>query len=150
MVALGSQSCTFNIPGADRHAFPLKTIQDAAQVRNHIIHTLEHASQARDPGHRAALLTFVIVGGGALGTELAPEISEMFDEWLPLYPSIHRREICLHLVHGCQRLVEPFRPAFHPSAPSSSVSPLWHFQQAEVRRSFGSCGSSQWCISSQW
>lgn len=132
VVALGSQSCTFDIPGADRYAFPLKTIADAARVRNHIIHTLEHATKERDPVRRAALLTFVIVGGGALGAELAPEVSEMFDEWLALYPGIHRREIQLHLVHAGQRLVESFGLAFHKAA-SAVLKRYWVHLHLGVR-----------------
>ena len=49
----------------------LKTLEDATSIRRRVLLSLERAERESDPARRAALLTFVIVGGGPTGVELA-------------------------------------------------------------------------------
>jgi len=74
VIALGSKTNFYNISGAKENSFTLKSLDDAIKLRNHFIHMFEIASKNQDEG----LLTFIIVGGGATGVELAGEMSDYF------------------------------------------------------------------------
>jgi NADH dehydrogenase len=60
-----------------QHAPGLKTVEDATEIRRRILHAFERAERASDPKEKARLLTFVIVGGGPTGVEMAGAISEL-------------------------------------------------------------------------
>ena len=55
----------------------LKTIEDATEIRRRLLTAFERAEGADDPAERAAWMTFVIVGGGPTGVELAGAIAEL-------------------------------------------------------------------------
>src|SRR5262249_7614526 len=59
------------------HAPSLKTITDATALRRNILLAFEAAEQQPDPARRRALLTFVVVGGGPTGVEMAGAIAEL-------------------------------------------------------------------------
>src|SRR5437016_5183827 len=71
IVATGGAAEDFGIPGARDASFRLYDLEDARLLRNHVLRTLEQAEALDDPAARAALLTFVIVGGGPTGVEMA-------------------------------------------------------------------------------
>ncbi len=77
ILAAGSSTTAFGIPGVEEHAFPLKTLPDAVRLRNHVLTTFERADATppglTDPG----ALTIVLVGGGPTGVELAGALSEL-------------------------------------------------------------------------
>jgi NADH dehydrogenase len=77
IVATGSRTDYFSVAGADRYAFPLKTLDDAMIVRNHILSCFERAAYVDDRERRKKLLTFVVVGGGPTGVEFAGALSEL-------------------------------------------------------------------------
>lgn len=116
VIALGSAACTFDVEGADTYALPLKTLADAANLRNHVIDALEQAAKEKDAATRSEFLSFVVVGGGALGTELVPELAEMFLDWESIYPNLNFKQIKIHLVHDGEMVVEQFGPTFHRQA----------------------------------
>src|SRR3989338_4350352 len=70
VIALGSVPDYYNVPGLDKHAFALKTFEDAVRLRNHIAQMLAQFSLTRDNSY----LNFVIGGGGFTGVELAGEL----------------------------------------------------------------------------
>ena len=77
VVAAGSATNFFGVPGADEHAFPLYSLAEAAQLRNHVLSCFEAAD--RDPRLIAdGALTVVVVGGGPTGVEVAGALSELF------------------------------------------------------------------------
>jgi NADH dehydrogenase len=100
VLALGSVTSTFGIPGVAEHALPLKTLEDADRLRNRAIASLELADVTRDPAERARLLTFVIVGGGYTGCEGAGEWIDLFHSVTPFYPTISRGEIRIVLIEA--------------------------------------------------
>jgi len=59
------------------HAPSLKTLHDAELVRSKVLSAYELAEQAEEPVARRQLLTFIVVGGGAYGLELAASIAEL-------------------------------------------------------------------------
>lgn len=74
VIALGSESSTDGVPGAEDHSVPLKTLDDAISIRSKVIDALEAAAVARSDDERRRLLTFLIVGGGFAGVECAGEL----------------------------------------------------------------------------
>ncbi len=76
VIAGGSQPNFFGTPGADEHAFPLYSLADAQRLRSRIISVFEDADRDRALIDEGAL-TFVVVGGGATGTEIAGALAEM-------------------------------------------------------------------------
>ena len=77
MLATGSTTQFFGIPGAAEHAFSLKTMEEAVYLRNHILARFERAANTTDEAVRQRLLTFVVVGGGPTGVEYAGALSEL-------------------------------------------------------------------------
>src|SRR5438552_2137933 len=71
VLACGNVTNLNVVPGMADHAFPLKTLGDAATLRSHIIEQMEKAEVCTDAGRRGRHLTFIIVGGGYSGVEVA-------------------------------------------------------------------------------
>ena len=86
VLALGSATSTFGIPGVAENVWALKTLDDADALRNHLVWLLELADTIRDERRRRELLTVVVVGGGFTGVETAGEIFELFRSVLRFYP----------------------------------------------------------------
>jgi len=105
IVALGSVTSTFGLPGIAERAIPYKTLEDADRVRNHVIAMLELADVTRDPIERKRLLSFVFVGGGFTGVEAAGEMADFFANTTRFYPSIRTDEIAVYLVEGGRKLL---------------------------------------------
>jgi NADH:ubiquinone reductase (H+-translocating) len=83
VLATGARHAYFGHDEWERDAPGLKTLEDATSIRRRILLAFEHAERETDPELRAALLTFVIVGGGPTGVELAGAIAELAHENLP-------------------------------------------------------------------
>ncbi|MBV8981689.1 MAG: NAD(P)/FAD-dependent oxidoreductase [Acidimicrobiia bacterium] len=78
IVAAGSQTRWFGIPGVEEHALAMKTLEDATSLRGHILSEFERA--AAEPAEiDEGALTFVVVGGGPTGVELAGALVELFE-----------------------------------------------------------------------
>jgi NADH dehydrogenase len=76
VMATGAGSNFYGITGAEEHTLPLKNLSDAVRIRSAIIDTFERACLLKDPVQRAKMLSFVVVGGGATGVEVAGELVE--------------------------------------------------------------------------
>jgi NADH dehydrogenase len=76
ILAAGSSTSDFGIPGVRDYTYPLKTLPDAVRLRNHILTTFEQADaagSAAEPGS----MTIILVGGGPTGVEMAGALSEL-------------------------------------------------------------------------
>jgi NADH:ubiquinone reductase (non-electrogenic) len=81
VVAVGSLTSTFNIPGVSEHALFLKELTDARKLRERIIACLERASVPSTPAdERRRLLHFAVIGGGPTGVEFAAELHDLLEE----------------------------------------------------------------------
>ena len=79
MLAAGSQPNFFRTPGAEEHAFPLYSLDDAKRLRSRILGVFEEAD--RDPALiEQGALNFVVVGGGPTGVELAGALADLIHE----------------------------------------------------------------------
>ncbi|MFP3190500.1 MAG: NAD(P)/FAD-dependent oxidoreductase [Thermoproteota archaeon] len=106
IIALGSVSNDFGIKGVNEYAISLKTPQDAVKIRNKILDSFEKANllENRNPLRRA-LLTFVIVGGGATGVELAGTIRDYVKMICKKYYNIEFNETKVILLEATNRLL---------------------------------------------
>ena len=77
IVATGATHHYFGHDEWARHAPGLKTIEDATDIRRRVLSAFERVERATDPAERARLLTFVVVGGGPTGVEMAGAIMEL-------------------------------------------------------------------------
>ena len=89
----------------------LKTIEDALTMRQRIFHAFEAAEKNVDPDQQQAWLTFVIVGAGPTGVELAGSIAEIAHS--SLKNNFHRIDTCqtkILLIEGVDRVLPPYKP----------------------------------------
>src|SRR5437763_2030422 len=77
VIACGNVANLNVVPGMADHAFPLKTVGDAAALRSQIMEQMEQAEVCSDPARRCWRLTFIVVGGGFSGAEAAGEINDL-------------------------------------------------------------------------
>src|SRR3989344_74850 len=77
VLATGSETNYYDVLGAREHASDLKSLRDAADIRNRIIESFQDAEREDDPARQRDILRFVIVGGGPTGVELAGELSDL-------------------------------------------------------------------------
>ncbi len=82
VLALGSVSKFMELPGVAEHALPLKDVGDAIRIRNHVIEMFEQADIEGDRDLKPGLLTFVTVGGGHAGIEIATALQDLMHRTL--------------------------------------------------------------------
>ena len=93
VVSLGSETNFFGMSDVEKHAYTIKTLNDAMTIRNRVIDMLEHAENESNPILRKSLLTFVLVGGGFAGIETAGELMDLLLDATKYYPKISKNEI---------------------------------------------------------
>jgi NADH dehydrogenase len=129
ILATGSVSRFFGIPGAAEHSFPLKSMEEGIHLRNHILNCFEQAEQTADPTLRQQLLTFVVVGGGATGVEYAGALSELIHGPLAKdYPSLDMAEVRVILLEAADTLL-----SMMPSRLSQYTSERLQKMKVDVR-----------------
>jgi NADH dehydrogenase len=111
VIAVGSVTDYYGVPGACENTLPFKTIVDAMTLRARVVELFEMAEQAESLEQRRRLLSFTIVGGGVTGVEVAAELIEMARETLlPKYPSLHASHLRVTLLEAGDRVVGTARP----------------------------------------
>ncbi len=122
IVATGSQASYFGHDEWKTWAPGLKTIEDATTVRHKILLAFEAAERTLDPEQRRAWLTFVIVGGGATGVELAGALSEISNHTLKHdFRSIRPQDARIILVDSGARVLSAFPNDLSKSAEDQLV-----------------------------
>jgi NADH dehydrogenase len=105
VLAPGSVTRTFDIPGLSEYARGMKTLAEAAYVRDHVIAQLDLADASQDPAERASRLQFVVVGGGYAGTETAACLQRLTTAAVKRYPRLDPSEIKWHLIDIAPKLM---------------------------------------------
>jgi NADH dehydrogenase len=109
IVATGSQTSYFGHNEWQEWAPGLKSVEEATTIRHKILYAFEVAERILDPVQRRAWLTFVIVGAGPTGVELAGAIAEIARQTLKNdFRSIHPEEAQIILLDGAPRVLMPF------------------------------------------
>jgi NADH:ubiquinone reductase (H+-translocating) len=107
VIALGSVANFFGMDDIGKYGFAFKTANDAIDIRNHIVDCFEQASITQDRALRQELLTFVIVGGGPTGVELAASLHDFIHHTLiEEYPNLSfEREVRILLFEMASRVL---------------------------------------------
>jgi NADH dehydrogenase len=100
VVALGSITNFYDLPGFAELALPMKSLPDAIQLRAQILRHLEEANSESNPVDRQSLLTFVVAGGGFAGVETVAALNDFVREALPFYPNLYENMLRVMLVHS--------------------------------------------------
>ncbi len=109
VLATGARHAYFGHDEWEPYAPGLKTLEDATSIRRRILLSLELAEREADPQRRAALLTFVIIGGGPTGVELAGAIVELAHQNLPQeFRHIDTRKARVVLIEAGPRILPSF------------------------------------------
>jgi len=120
IVATGSSHSYFGHDEWARHASGLKTLEDALEIRRRILLAFERAERETDPARRQALLTFVLVGGGPTGVELAGTLAEIARQTLrDEFRSIDTRRARIVLVEAGGTILPSFPPKLRDAARAS-------------------------------
>jgi NADH dehydrogenase len=111
VLATGARHAYFGHDEWEPFAPGLKTLEDATSIRRRVLLSLERAERETDPVRRAALLTFVIVGGGPTGVELAGAIVELvYQNLVGEFRRIDTRKSRVLLIEAGPRLLPAFAP----------------------------------------
>src|SRR5206468_4187260 len=121
VLAAGARHSYFGHDEWEPLAPGLKTIEDALEIRRRILTAYELAEREPDPARQRALLTFVVVGGGPTGVELAGAIAEIARQTLKSdFRAVDPARSRVLLLEGTPRLL----PAFPPDLSASAAQQL--------------------------
>lgn len=110
VLACGNISNLNVVPGMADHAFPLKTVGDAAVLRTHVLQQLEKAEVCDDDARRRWFLSFIVVGGGYSGVEAAGEINDLVRGSVRFFKNVRAEEITVTLIHSRDQLLPEISP----------------------------------------
>ena len=111
MVAAGATHSYFGKDQFAEFAPGMKTVEDARYIRDGILSKFEIAELTTDPQERCEWLTFVVIGAGPTGVELAGQIAELAHTVLPReYRSVHTDEARIIVLEGAPSVLPPFKP----------------------------------------
>jgi NADH dehydrogenase len=109
ILAAGARSTYFGHDEWARYAIGLKDVEDALTIRRRVLMAFEAAERSSDPIERQRLLTFVIVGGGPTGVELAGALAELSHRVLARdFRNINPRDANILLIEGGPRILATF------------------------------------------
>src|SRR5205823_6126505 len=129
IVAAGGETNDFGLDSIVRHGFGLKGVVDAVAIRNHVLGCFERAMLTPDAERRRALLTFVVVGGGPTGVEMAGALSELIRLVLVKdYPKLNVKDVRVLLLEATDRLLAALPERLREAAAET----LWR-KHVEVR-----------------
>ncbi len=117
VLAAGTTHSYFGHDDWEMHAPGLKTIEDALEIRRRILLAFERAERTIDPNEREANLTFVVVGGGPTGVEMAGAIAEIaFQTMTHEFRTIDSTSARVILLEGTDRILTTYPEALSTSA----------------------------------
>jgi len=117
VLAAGSTTNFFGNERFERYTLGMKDLDEAQRLRNHILTCFEHAVAETDPARRAALLTFVVVGGGPTGVELAGAFIELIRHVMRKdYPMLDVCQAHVVLVEATDRVLATFPESLQRAA----------------------------------
>src|SRR5215217_7729299 len=116
VISLGGLPNFFGIPGVEEHSMTMRGVEDAVRLRNRVIERFEEVSLIRGE-IPPSKLTFVVIGGGATGVEVASEIHTLVHEHLaPDYPNIDPHRVRIYLLEALPNILPELDPALRRAA----------------------------------
>ena len=129
VLAYGGETNFFGLESMRIHGLGLKGIPDAIEIRNRVLTCFEQAMLESDPEQRRALLTFIVVGGGPTGVEMAGALSELIRLVLVKdYPRLNIKDVRILLLEATDRLLATMPERLREAAAKT----LWR-KYVEVR-----------------
>jgi NADH dehydrogenase len=120
VVGAGMTHSYFGHTDWERLAPGLKTVEDATSIRRRLLRAFEDAERCDDPARAAALMTFVVIGAGPTGIEMAGAISDLARQTLRHdFRRIDPAKARIVLIEGADRVLPPFRSAISAKAAQS-------------------------------
>lgn len=117
IVATGTRHSYFGNPEWERHAPGLKTLNDALDIRERVLWSLEQAEKETDPTPRQKFLNFVIIGGGPTGVELAGAISEITRKTgINDFKNVREKDIHVYLIEAQDAILNTYPEELSESA----------------------------------
>jgi NADH:ubiquinone reductase (H+-translocating) len=116
VIACGAESNLGVIPGMTDHAFAFKVMRDAIDLRQHIVQQLEYAEAASDRDRRHWHLSFIIVGAGFSGAEVAGEVNELVRSSTRFYRNFGKEDVRVTIVHAQDQILPEVAPALREFA----------------------------------
>lgn len=110
ILALGSTTQFFNLPGVEEHALTMKTLTDAVRLRNHLIGVLEETDTqcARDDRHGP--LSVIVAGAGFAGVETLASINDFLRHSVRFYRNLSEHDLRITLIHPGDVILPEFDP----------------------------------------
>lgn len=120
IIAAGARDSYFGNDQWAEYAWGLKSLEDAERIQQRILLNFELAEVAEDPAERNRLLTYVLVGGGPTGVEMAGAIAELSRYTLTReFKNVDTRHTRIVLLEGMDRILPPFDPELSAAAQES-------------------------------
>ncbi|HET7420398.1 MAG TPA: NAD(P)/FAD-dependent oxidoreductase [Candidatus Dormibacteraeota bacterium] len=117
VLTTGAQTDYFGNPSLAEHAMGLKELDEGLAIRNRVISRFEESRWASDPARRRSLLSFVVVGGGPTGVEMAGAISELIRLVLRKdYRDLDIKEVRVVLIEAAPYVLGAFVPSLREAA----------------------------------
>lgn len=117
VIAIGTETNYFGMENVKQHSLPMKSIDDAINLRNHLLLNMEKAVITDDVSEKEKLLNIVIAGGGPSGVEIAGMLAEMGQTIaIREYPEIAGVHSRIHLIDASPHLLGPMSKTAQNSA----------------------------------
>ena len=111
VIAAGTTNNFFGIPELENKVFGIKTVAEASYTRDEILDRLERGALCEDHERRKELLSFLVVGGGPSGVEIAGALGEMKKYIIPReYPELDPDDVKITLLEGTDRVLGAMNP----------------------------------------
>jgi len=108
ILAMGTETNYFGLENIKKHALPMKTIDDAIHLRNHLLLNAEKAVRTNNPSEKVRLQNIVISGGGPTGVEVAGMLAEMIYSVVNKdYPELKNTTANIYLISSGNALLGP-------------------------------------------
>ncbi|NKY99867.1 NAD(P)/FAD-dependent oxidoreductase [Nocardiopsis alborubida] len=120
VMAAGAVSRTLPIPGLAEWGIGIKTVEEAAFLRNHVLDQLSIADSTDDEAIRRKALNFVFVGGGFAGAEAIAELEDMVRDAVRHHPSIGLEDVQFYLIEAADKIL----PEVGPEVGSKALNQL--------------------------